>query len=460
MRLTSVLLLALAACGGTPKGPRGILLISIDTLRADHLGLYGYVRDTSPRLDARADEWIRFSQALSHTPKTAPSHMTMLTGLMPGAHGVENWKGGTGRTLSLGIPTLAERLSDVGFATAAFTEGGNVAAALGFDRGFGVHHEGRDTLHEHLDTAAEWLAEHRGSPRFLFLHTYAVHDPYLPSRPDAQRFTDPGYAGGIVSDRAVLEQRAGDGEWRSVQQEFWKTADCRDPADVRHLLDLYDAGIRTTDDAIGRFLDRLEKSGDLDDLLVVVTSDHGEAFGEHGLFLHETVFSENVRVPFLIRLPGGHSGGRVLDQPVGHVDLVPTLLEALGLEPSPMRPMGESLWPAVVDPAISVATRRVVGDFIPGDGSSVNQQSLREGRWRLVSLPVKGMTLLFDWTTDPGEQRDLATARPLVAERLRGRLALEHALIRARRTEEERGRPVRLDEATRAQLDALGYGGR
>ncbi len=459
MRLPSLFLFALTACGGPLQEPRGVLLISIDTLRADHLGLYGYQRDTSPRLDSRAGEWVRFSQALSHTPKTAPSHMTMLTGLMPGAHGVENWKEGRGRSLSPGIPTLAERLSESGFATAALTEGGNVAAALGFDRGFGLHHEGRDALHEHLEAAAAWFAEHRGARRFLFLHTYAVHDPYLPSPSAAQLFTDPAYTGGIVSDRAVLEERAGDADWLSLQQEFWKTVDGRDPSDVRHLRDLYDAGIRTTDDAIGRFLDRLERAGDLDDLLVVVTSDHGEAFGEHGLFLHETLFSENVRVPLLIRLPGGYGGGRVQDQPVGHVDLVPTLLDALEVDEAPMRPMGLSFWPALADPETEVAPRRVVGDYAPGDGTSVNQQAVREGPWRLVSLPVKGRTLLFDWSADPGEQSDLSEHRPKVVERMRGRLALEQSLIRARRAEEERGRPVLLDDATRLQLDALGYGG-
>ncbi|HPJ72284.1 MAG TPA: sulfatase, partial [bacterium] len=301
------------ACGrrhGREEDRPNLLLISVDTLRADRLGSYGYRRDTSPHIDGLAAEGVLFLNAFSASCKTTPSHMTILTGLFPRVHNVYMWKMGAdgtfrGATLSGSIPTLAEILKGYGYSNVAFTGGANVAGRIGFDRGFDIYDENGDT-----GAACRWLEKNAGKQFFLFYHTYYTHDPYLPPPPYDTRY-DPGYSGEIPSRREILERtgtREGEkwhGIWQAMHDMFWSKVNLDDPADRRHLSALYDGAIDYVDNELIRdLLGALKKTGTLDKTLIVFTSDHGEEFLEHGRLEHNSLYREVTRIPLIMRLPG------------------------------------------------------------------------------------------------------------------------------------------------------------
>ena len=207
------------------RGPN-LLLVSIDTLRADHLGAYGYTLPTSPVIDRRlAAEGVTFEEVYSQSPKTTPSHMTLLTSLYPSVHGIEMWQEGTpGRVLNPRVHTLAEVLKDAGYATAAFTGGANLDRSRGFNQGFDVYKH-----NDQLARARRWLGAHRGRKFFLFFHTYAVHDPYVPP-PDLVAAFAPDYRGPVLD--ALARLRAGKGGWWDRHRLFWKSVDAANPRDV------------------------------------------------------------------------------------------------------------------------------------------------------------------------------------------------------------------------------------
>jgi arylsulfatase A-like enzyme len=431
------------------------VLVSIDTLRADHLGVYGHDRATSPRIDRLAAEGAFFESAYSHAPKTAPSHMSLMTGVHPDAHGVMNLGAGVDARLSPRIPTLAEILRSAGYRTSAVTGGGNVHGDLGFGRGFEAYeHSDGDAAAifgralERLDALAAPGAAGTRAPFFLFVHTFQVHDPYLP--PPAQRalFADPGYAGRIVSDAERLGALAGS-DWSARHRAFWAGVDARSPADLRHLVDLYDACIRFTDDELGRLLDRLDALGLAGETLVVVLSDHGEEFLEHGRFGHDALFEELLRVPLVVRVADaerrGLRRGRVREV-VRLVDVLPTVLDLVGL-PAPEHLEGRTLVPLLQGgeeaPRFVFAQNRETGS----DALAVNGWKLVAERWK---------DLLFDLARDPAERRPLAGGDAVreslhaTLEQLRERALRWHALAPPDRTGP-------LDAGTRQRLEALGY---
>lgn len=437
---------AAAADSGAFKG-KSVVLVSIDTLRADHLGAYGYRRPTSPRLDALARESIVFERAYSQSPATAPSHMTLLTGVLPSVHRVISWHSGVERSLSDALPTLATLLRRAGYRTAAHTAGGNVDAALGFDQGFESF---ASVPWGDLELAGRTLSEFargaRGAPIFFFAHTYEVHAPYVPPAEYARLFVDPAYAGGIISSREELIRRAGTDAWDRLHQPFWAPVKASDPADVRHLVDLYDAGIRRIDDQLASFLRHFRDAGLDRNALLVVTSDHGEEFMEHGGLQHGTrMYEEALHVPLVVRLPAG-SGAQRRSEVVRLLDLVPSLLEWLGLG-LPEHLQGESLLPLLKGGGRS---RPVYAEEIAGGLQSLrigDQKYLRHGK----------LEALFDLAADPGERQDRLTPDETYTWRSRASRILEANLQLAARFEP--GARPELDDETLRQLRALGYVG-
>ncbi|MDF1799050.1 MAG: sulfatase [Planctomycetota bacterium] len=334
---------ALAAGCGTANEPAEsaqqptVLLISIDTLRADALSCYGNPRLTSPVLDALAADGALFREALAHAPSTAPSHASLFTGVTPWTHRVTNVaRGGQGFFKLLPeFDTLAESFAARGYHTAAFTDGGPFNDNWALGQGFELHdnaYEGVeakvDKLLGHLDATAD-----DARPRLLFLHTYEVHQPFLPPVDVLARFrSDPDYDG-IVRERelelrAMIAKRGTEGALRA--KHLVEDSDQYTAADVAYLWDLYVAGVAHTDHELGRLFDGLRERGLYDELYVVVTSDHGEEFGEHGSFGHSQLHPETLRVPLILRPPASAAvdwRGRVVEQRVGHVDLHATLLE-------------------------------------------------------------------------------------------------------------------------------------
>jgi arylsulfatase A-like enzyme len=374
--------------------------------------------------------------------------MSLMTALVPEVHGVGN----PGRDrirvrLSDEIPTLAELLRGVGYRTRALHGGGNVSAEFGFERGFEDYVEERE-LGAWLARAREVVRAHEaapGAPLFLFLHSYEVHAPYDPPAEHARRFVDPDYAGRIVGEREALARMP----YSERMRFFWDRVDPASADDLRHLADLYDGGIHHTDAELGAFLEWLGTRPLWQDTLLVLLSDHGEEFGEHGALRHTTLHRETLHVPLLVRFPGDDPAlrpRRVADV-VRLIDVAPTLLDFVGVA-SPPHAQGRSLLPLLRQ-----------GDAEPVPVLSQIRQgsaaALRVGDWKLIR--GRDGERLYRLSSDPGEQVDLRDAEPARARELAARLDALLAESAALRASFAAPRTGELDAATEAQLRALGY---
>ena len=416
--------------GGDP--PPNVLLISIDTLRADRLGCYGHRAPTSPFLDTLAARGVRFTNVSVNTHGTTPSHTTVLSGLYQETHGVSyDRPGESGELTGIGgdVPLVQEAFQRHGYTTLAVTGGGNVGKKFGFARGFdlyddrggGIKREARRLLRA-LDAAA------KDRPVFAFLHTYEVHSPYKPPAKILARFTD-GEGSFDTSSARLLEH----------SNEAWRLP----PEDLEHIADAYDAGIRYTDNRLRSLFEELETSGFLDHALVVITSDHGEEFGEHGGLLHRSLlYDELLKVPLLI-LGEGVTGGRVVDRPVSSVDIAPTLLAFAGIEVPPHL-AGTNLL------ADTIAERPIFSQY------GGHRFAIRSGSFKLIEDVEAGRAELYDLEKDPREQQDLAADHPEMVTRLLRQLRQWKQSVPPRM---EHGDAPELDEEEIEKLEALGYVG-
>lgn len=391
----------LVPSGDATPGRHDLILVSLDTLRADHLGAYGYARETSPFMSGElAARSTSFAQATSPATATGPSHMTLFTGLPPAVHGVTSNL--ATRSLPDHVATLAAVLRDRGYVTGAVDENGALSRRLGFGRGFDEHRQffagnimkPTGFVAEVFDEGLAFLERHPGQRFFLFLHTYEVHSPYAP----------PARYRGLFREgdlpRHPDNQRVGPG--------------------LRHLYPVnYDREIRHVDTELERLVRALEAGGWLEDAILVVTSDHGEAFGEHGTTGHGSdVYQESVHVPLYFMGPGIAAGRRV-EAPVGLIDWMPTALDLLGV-PAPPGIVGRSFASLVrgETTAGDVLERVVVVESWShrksesGDGvaSMRSHVAYRLGPHKLIRrVDAEGAVHeeLYDLEADPGEERDL-----------------------------------------------------
>jgi ankyrin repeat protein/arylsulfatase A-like enzyme len=358
-----------------------LIVISIDTLRADRLGSYGYARPTSPAIDRFAERGVRFARAFAESSWTLPSHMTLMTGLAPSRHGVVTEE----RKLNEQIPVLAEVLHNAGYRTYAFTAGGLVGPTWGFGRGFeeysAVH---RQPLERVLALARERIASFdAGTSYFLFLHTYDVHSPYNPPESYAQMFRTRPAADALDPELAT------DG----INHKNLA------PGQMRFLSDQYDAGIRAADDQLGAFFAWLEQRGAFDDTVVILLSDHGEELGEHRAIGHGfSLYVQTLHIPLIVVAPG--IAPRVVQQGAGLADVLPTALELLGIGAPAVQ--GQSL----------VATMRGsdgLGDrplFSELDRQQIRLRSVVHGKHHLITSASQppSVSQLFDLESDPVER--------------------------------------------------------
>jgi len=413
-----------------------LVIVSLDTLRARSLGTYGYSRDTSPFLDALARRSTLFEDAVTTSVTTSPSHMSLFTGLYPVHHGVMR---GLERKLPQ-VPTLAEILRAAGYETAAFTENGYLVRAYGFGSGFARYTENKamdmpGRVRLTFGQARRWLAAAPREPFLLFVHTYEVHSPFDP---------DPPYQGLFADDRLP------------------------GPEDPRRRAerDDYDREIRYLDDELRGLFEALAAEGLEESTLVVVLSDHGEEFWEHGGFLHgAAVYEETLHVPLLFYGPGRIPEGRRVPGQVSLVDVAPTLLDLAGV-PAPEGLDGRSLAPVIrqgepVRERTLFAEARAAKHWVDiSHGVPVEPPvvAVRRGdRKFVVHHPAEGPARpmeLYDLASDPDESDPLpidpqtrAEVRALVAGYLRGRVP------------DEVRREELLDEnpELRERLRALGY---
>lgn len=453
---------------GAPRGARpNLLLISIDTVRADHLGWHGYERDTTPRMDAFVAGGTAFLNASSAAPFTLPSHASLLTGLLPPRHGAVN--GATDALDPTGVPYLPHLLAERGWHTVAWTGGGMMSAQYGFASGFDSF-RAFDPVNTHLlegpllpprppydaaleqrveglqiEALPEVLAGYGDEPWFAFLHTFAAHNYTTPEEDLAAVVPGPHRGWGVAFVQVNEYVR------------FWRDMGV-DAERVARLRDLYDASLHHLDRRLGAFLEELDASGLLDDTLVVLFSDHGEEFAEHGGLMHgNTLYQEMLHVPLVLRGPGLPAGRRVAES-VTLTDVLPTVLELLGV-PAPADLDGRSLVPLLGDQRRSPGQPpRMVGHVATSRASGM---SYRSGRWKLVRMRRvldDGSTTirwsLYDLSQDPGETEDLAGRRPDVVERLRQSL---EQLERDQAAEGVEGGRALIDPALAEQLQALGY---
>jgi arylsulfatase A-like enzyme len=305
----------------SPRPTRGYIVISIDTLRADHLGVYGYDRDTSPSFDSLSLRGTLFERAVVQYPSTLTSHMTIFTGLYPQEHRVLP----PSTVLAREIETLPEILQRQGFRTAGHTEGGFMAGGYGFARGFedftDTPYSSDTDVERTFARGLDFLRSVASGDRFfLFLHTYAVHDPYQPPERFRSLFWE-GEAPDMADSSGEFLRRVNQGR-EHVSDETLRFYEAQ-----------YDATIRYVDEVLGHFVAELEHLGLLAETTLIITSDHGEEFGEHGKVAHTQIYPECLLVPLLVVHPQQEKGLRIGDL-VELVDLAPTILEMAGLEPS------------------------------------------------------------------------------------------------------------------------------
>jgi choline-sulfatase len=441
LTIASVLCVCAATCSRTP--PVSVLMISVDSLRADHLGSNGYQRATTPVLDRVAREGTSWTGALAAAPWTTPSMMSVMTGLWPDVHHVEE----DDRVIDAGAQMLAERFRSAGYATAGFVPSATLTARFGFSRGFDFWDE-RDFGHRTVTSPAQassvihWLEKTKG-PFFAWVHLWDPHYNYNPPSPYDTMFLD-----------ARLRAAVRPGEEPDViALKNHRTS--LGPDLVGWLLAEYDGEVAYTDRYIGEILDALKAQGRLDGTLVVIFGDHGEAFQEHGWLTHtNTVYEETIRVPLIARLPGRIAAGRRIEGPCSLVQIAGSVRGWAGLSVGGKEPAAlpdESAAPSGEGPPPPGAPF-----FVSTTRRQATVLSARSGRWSVVGDFDACRYELYDLVADPHQTRDLALARPEILSAVRAGL---HSWIMERRREHVV--PLRkieeVDPELFQKLGALGY---
>ncbi|MBX3245624.1 MAG: sulfatase [Myxococcales bacterium] len=424
---------------------RNVLLVLVDTLRADKLAPYDpETRVRTPGLVAFTQQASTFLHAHTQENWTKPSVATLLSSLMPWEHNTTQHES----VVPTSVKLLPELLRAQGFHTGAFIANGYVSDRFGFGRGWDSYRnyirEGRRTRGELVAAdVLEWLDRRpTDKPFFLYVHTIDPHVPYRPPAEHLGLYGDTSYRGPVDFSRdATLLENIKLGRIRLA------------PRDRAHLEALYDGEITYTDVHFRGILDGLERRGLADDTLVVLTSDHGEEFWDHGSVGHgHSVWEELLHVPLFVRLPG--EPARRLTDSVGLVDVMPTILEALGLE-RPAELSGRSFLPALRGEA-GDAPQPTVSGFMD------HWRTVNAGRWKLIVRPGHPLRL-YDLANDPRETTDVAEQHPHLATWLRGELGLALDETRGAGASAPRPRPrhraatTEIDPETAAQLRALGY---
>lgn len=397
--------------------PINLLLITLDTTRADRLGCYGYQRALTPTLDRLAKRSVVFERAYCPVPLTLPSHASILTGLYPPEHGLRN--NGQG-ALPSGLPTLATELQAAGYETGAFVAAFVLEKKFGLSRGFSTYDDdlsrADESLHGHhryraanhvIDAALDWIRPRTKKPFFSWIHLFDPHYPYLTH---ANRFGNK-FAG-----------------------------------------QPYDAELAYVDTELGRLIASLDQSGVLDQTAIVIVGDHGESLGEHGERSHSmTVYDATLRVPLLISVPGGSRPGHRVTEPVSLVDLCPTVLDCLGLKPISSI-SGRSLRTALLGEPISPQACYAETDEPYQVAHWSPLRALVTSQWKYIRSPKAE---LYDLLQDPHELHNLAMQQPERLQELEKQLAeWEQRMLQLS------AENVALSEQERRTLSSLGYAAR
>lgn len=417
------------------RAPLNVILISLDTLRADRLGAYGYERNTSPNIDVFAQKAVLFERTVAESCWTLPSHVTMFTGLYPATHNVILSKRAVGPDTKL----VAELLHEAGYDTIGITAGGYLGPRQAIGRGFDFFNGSRKGFKHAIAMAQDQILALDGkSPFFLFLHTYDIHCPYYPGA---------GFTGTFESTGAEFIETKDRCGWATG----FATAGISS-AQASYLSDRYDDSILEADADLSTFLLFLRVNGFFDDTLIIITSDHGEEFLEHGKIGHvKSLHRELMLVPLIIHAPGLEP--RRISEQAGLVNITPTILDFAGVATDTLFD-GPSLRAMIAAPA------EVDAEPIPrisqAGGETGRLYSAMTPAWHLIQDPVNDSVSLYDMASDILEKNNVAEANPEIEKRL---MEAIEAYVAAHKPH-----PVtdRLDlqqeaEENEAQLRALGY---
>jgi arylsulfatase A-like enzyme len=446
---------------------RNVILISLDTLRADHLSCYGYGRQTSPRIDQIARESVLFRWAFADAYDTLNSHMSLMTSLLPTVHRVEaelySKGGGVLRPLPEERTTLAEAFQQNGYQTVAFaTMPPWLSADFGFDQGFDEFHSNWLDAPANNSRIFEWLLKHKKKPFFAFLHYFDAHADsydspiaYKVAEPYQSTFIDKSYQGALVKADPNSKEY---GLVQTMDNQKMITFQ-----DLNYWMALYDGGILFLDHFIGELFDFLKEQRLLDDSLVIITADHGEAFMEHGRLSHETMYNECMQVPLIMRFPDGYLAGQVLNTPAQLIDIYPTVAELTHLKDDNPFIQGTSLVPFLKQPKLTFRHE------IYTKTSDLGWEVLIAFPWKYMSInPPNYYKELYAIPRDPGNYQNLINDYMPQAMRLEQSLqawamqvpeAINHFQIKY---PDAHGRkenaPKKMDEGARKVLKSLGYG--
>lgn len=373
-----------------------LLVIGIDTLRADRVGCYGYAKPTSPHIDALARDAVVFDQAISQSPWTLPAFASIFTGLTPSVHGAGRGGGKNPVPFTADVPTLATLLAAAGYQTASFVTNGWVSKDVGLDKGFAetqlaYSRDGSEQM------ALAWLRAHAHERFFLFVHLLDPHIPYVATAEDLAAL-------GITATPAQVD------EVNAFAKGLRLLTD-RSPEQSALLQDLYDASVHRSDRRVGTLLAALEESGIGERTIVVIVADHGEELFDRGRLGHgHSLYDELLRVPLIVRFPNGQWRQRIETQ-VRTMDLMPTMLDVLDV-PSPDGLDGVSLLPVI---------RGVPGAQVPDApaeflASGPETKAIRRRDAKLLFVPATGRLVSFDLVRDPRERARLEGAQGRAAE--------------------------------------------
>jgi len=439
-----------------------LVLVSLDTLRADHLRSYGYERETSPNCDSLFSRSFAFMNAFSAAPSTLPSHATIMTGLQPGVHRANFSRR---NPLPSSAVTLAEILNREGYRTGSFNGGGQIDAAFGLDQGFEVYNDDAGGFSEIWPRARQWLDFYADRKFFLFLHSYDIHLPYKPPQPFNTMFY-PEYSGDIGDAIKV----------RMIENVNAGMIDMSED-DIKHVEALYDGGIRYTDRYISKIEEFLDSKGVANRTIIVVLSDHGEEFNEHGYVAwhSHTLYDELLHVPLIIYIPGAGPG--IVNEKVGIVGLMPTLLDILGVYGGEYEMNGSSFARIIAgDGQCDTKSSVLLAEKESRNGieSSIagKLESAMAGKWKYIASVPENRILrstrfaagsfiyasreLYDIDTDPLEKENIVSKNYRLArslEKMLYRLDDENSNIAL----EQDGGAVELDKQKKQRIRDLGY---
>ncbi len=434
-------------CSRSDRAPVNVLVITIDTLRADRLGCYGYSRPTTPHIDALAESGVRFENAFCQAPLTLPSHCSIFTSRYTLSHGSL----GHAYPLNPEVGTLAEFFRAAGRTTAAFVSNHVLDSRYGLSKGFDTYWEVyrmplgermalKEDSHDPTTAAAvSWFREHQGEPFFVWVHWFHPHKPYDPPAEYAERFAGSSAEGHVWTPQELMDVWQGTAEISAEE--------------VARLRDLYDGEVAFSDAQVGLLLDEMKRLGVYDRTLIVLTADHGEVLFEHDRYFGHDImlYDPAMHVPLIVRNPAWQPA--VIPEMVQSIDIGPTVLAALGVEAgAPLE--GKDLAPLLRGDA-SASTKIAVCLSYPPEKNSLPIFGLSTDGWKLFLHESENgfRRELYDLENDPGEEKDLADENPDRAS------ALETYYVRWAEAVEAHGRTSKpdLDPETLENLKSLGY---